>query len=85
MAVQVDPINPVLKAPGTESLKPRYDELLSNFAFKFNLRHYTTVQATLEEDHSNFVVAMNTVGRCRLTLSKPELKARLISALETKM
>jgi TPR repeat protein len=25
------------------------------------------------------------VGRCRLTASKPELKARLVSALETKM
>jgi hypothetical protein len=25
------------------------------------------------------------VGRCRLTVSKPELKARLVSALETKM
>jgi len=24
------------------------------------------------------------VGRCRLTVSKPELKARLVSALETK-
>jgi hypothetical protein len=25
------------------------------------------------------------VGRCRLTVSKPEFKARLVSALETKM
>jgi hypothetical protein len=25
------------------------------------------------------------VGRCRLTVSKPELKARLVSALETKI
>jgi hypothetical protein len=25
------------------------------------------------------------VGRCRLTVSKPELKARLFSALETEM
>jgi len=25
------------------------------------------------------------VGRCRLTVSKPDLKARLVSALETKM
>jgi hypothetical protein len=25
------------------------------------------------------------VGRCRLTLSKPALKARLVSALEAKM
>jgi len=26
-----------------------------------------------------------TVGRCRLIVSQPELKARLVSALETKM
>jgi hypothetical protein len=29
-----------LKAPGTERLKPKYDNLLSRFAFKFNLRRY---------------------------------------------
>jgi urea transporter len=27
----------------------------------------------------------STVGRCRLTVSKPKLKARLVSALETKL
>jgi hypothetical protein len=31
-----------LKAPGTKRLKLDYDEPLSNFAFKFNLRCYTT-------------------------------------------
>jgi len=40
MAVQVDPMKAVLKAPGTERLKLKYDELLSSFAFKFNLRRY---------------------------------------------
>jgi len=69
--VQVDPIKPTLKAPGIERLKLKHEELLSNFGFKFNLRRYTTVM----------------VGRCRLPVSKPELKARLVSAsaLETKM
>ena len=38
MAVQVDPIKPVLKAPGTILLKLRCDGPLSNVAFKFNLR-----------------------------------------------
>jgi hypothetical protein len=38
--VQVDPIKPTLKAPGTTRLKVKYDERLSNFAFKFNLRRY---------------------------------------------
>jgi len=40
--VQVDPIKAVLKAPGTMRLKLKYDKQLSNVAFKFNLRRYTT-------------------------------------------
>jgi hypothetical protein len=39
-AVQVDPIKPTLKATGTERLKLKYEELLSNVGFKFNLRRY---------------------------------------------
>ena len=31
--VQVDPIRPTLKAPGTKRLEFEYDELLSSFAF----------------------------------------------------
>jgi hypothetical protein len=38
--VQVDPMDPVFKAPGTKRLKLKYNELLSKFAFKFNLRRY---------------------------------------------
>jgi hypothetical protein len=38
--VQVDPIKHTLKATGTERLKLECDELLSSFAFEFNLRHY---------------------------------------------
>jgi hypothetical protein len=40
-AVQVDPIRSTLKAPGPKHLKLKCDILLSNFAFKFNLRRYT--------------------------------------------
>jgi hypothetical protein len=57
-------------------LKLKRDEPLSKFAFKFNLRHYIG-------EAKNWMSM--TVGRCRLTVSKPELKARLVSALETKM
>jgi hypothetical protein len=39
--VQVDPIKPKSKAPVSKSLKLKCDELLSNVAFKFNLRRYT--------------------------------------------
>jgi hypothetical protein len=33
-------MTPALKAPGIERLKLKYDDPLSNFAFKFNLRRY---------------------------------------------
>ena len=39
-AVQVDPMNPTLKALETKPLKLKYEELLSKFAFKINLRRY---------------------------------------------
>ena len=39
--VQVDPIKPALKAPGTERWKLKYDEPPSKFAFKINLRRYS--------------------------------------------
>jgi hypothetical protein len=38
--VQVDPIKPKLKPPGTKRLNVKYDILLSSSAFKFNLRRY---------------------------------------------
>ena len=41
--VQVVPIELTLKAPGAEPSKPKSDELLSNFAFNFNLRRYNRV------------------------------------------
>jgi hypothetical protein len=41
MAVQVDPIKPTLKAPGTNRLILKYDKLISIFAFNFKLRRYT--------------------------------------------
>ena len=38
--MQVDPIKLTLKAPGTQHLKVKCDERLSNFAYNFNLRRY---------------------------------------------
>jgi hypothetical protein len=40
-AVQVDPVKPTLKPPGTKHLKLKSDKPLSKFAFNFNLRRYT--------------------------------------------
>ena len=39
--VQVNPIKPTLTAPGTNRLKLKYVEPLSNVAFEFNLRRYS--------------------------------------------
>ena len=41
--MQVDPINPTLKAAGSILSKLRYVGPVSNFAFKFNLRRYNLV------------------------------------------
>ena len=50
-AVQVDPIKPTLKAPGTKLLKLQYDKPLSTFAFKFNLRRYTLEMLHFSQYH----------------------------------
>jgi len=46
-AVQVHPIDPTLKPPGTKPLKLKRDEVVSNFAFDFNLRPYGKVESLL--------------------------------------
>jgi hypothetical protein len=61
-----------LKAPGIKLLKLKDDKPLLNFAFKFNLRRYTSVLATLHPSEiRRLFTAM--VGRCRLTVSTPVL------------
>ena len=39
--MQLGPINPTVKAPGSKRLKLTHEEPLSKFAFKFSLRRYT--------------------------------------------
>jgi hypothetical protein len=46
-------------------LKPNYDEPLSNFAFKFNMRRHIKGGAL------GLAVGPSKVGRCKLTLSNP--------------
>jgi hypothetical protein len=43
-AVQVDPIKPMLKPPGTEPLKLECDGLVSSYALNFKLRRYDMVR-----------------------------------------
>ena len=40
--MQVEPIKPTLKVPGIKLLNLKSDKPLSNVAFKFNMRRYTT-------------------------------------------
>jgi len=47
--VQVDPIKPTLKAPGTWRLKLKHCQLHSSCAFNFNLRRFTKVTTKKEK------------------------------------
>jgi hypothetical protein len=65
-----------LKRPGTKRLKLEYEELLSNFGFKFWLRRYNleeqfVMQLSWHAPYSGWLRDYIQVGRCRLTLSNP--------------
>jgi len=80
-------------------LKLKCDEPLSNCAFNFNSRRHHTgenCERITAGDMPWFPIApgampllectvsvLAEVGRCRLTVSKPVLKACMVSALET--
>ena len=74
-AVHVAPIKPTLKLPGTKRcLNLKYDELLSSFAFNFNLRRYieyASVLANVLHFSAEQVLEMTQVGLCSLTLLTP--------------
>ena len=63
--MQVDPMKPKLKPPGTKRLKLKCAMLLSTSAFRFNLRHYSeaALRGELAAEQSR-----TKVRRCRLTL-----------------
>ena len=62
-AVQVDPIKPTLKAPGTKLLKLKCDKPLSNFAFKINLRRYTMGPVSMHGPFDEWVNKYAQMGR----------------------
>ena len=64
--MQVDPIKPALKAPGTKRLELQYDVPLSEFAFKFNLRLFDK-DKLIVSTFLTFSILLK-VGRCKLTL-----------------
>ena len=68
--MQVDPIKPQLKPPGTKRLKLKCDILLSTFAFRF-LRRYTKDKKEAGYDIKDKRLVLTMVGWCRLTPSNP--------------
>ena len=76
--MQADPIRPMLKAPGTEHLKLKFDVLLSNCGLKFDLRQYIMGDFTSQPfgpTHYDFagysqgfdqLADLIKAGRCRL-------------------
>ena len=68
-AVQVDPMKPQLKLPGTKRLKLECDVLLSTSAFKFNVRRYTTKAAKEAAKEAAAEPLLPKVRRRRLTLT----------------
>jgi hypothetical protein len=83
----------MFKLPKIKRLKLKKYEMFSSFAFKFNLRRYMK-GVDVEEDGKQSVLPkwkrgafslLFEVARCRLPVSKLELKPRLVSAPETKM
>ena len=55
--MQVDPFRPTLKALGAKRLKQKYDELLSRFAFNFNLRRYNEMSHMLNDGTERYLEA----------------------------
>jgi hypothetical protein len=55
---KLKPIEPRDESAWSQRLKPNFDEPLSNVAFSFNVRRYTTVDAAKR--------VLREVGRCRL-------------------
>ena len=60
--MQVDPIKPTLKAPGTKRLKLKYDNLPSKIAFNFDLLRFSKEALATSE-----LMDLAKVRRYRLT------------------
>ena len=73
-AVQVDPIKSMLTALGTKRLKLKFGELLSSFAFKFNLRRYSTCPACRPPSWCG-TRTWSCCGRCRCWGRAPPCRA----------
>ena len=67
--MQVNPIKPTLKTPGTKRLKLENDDLLSSFAFKFNLRRYTMGQTAVPAAEAQVIFATTPVFNAAISVA----------------
>jgi hypothetical protein len=87
-----------LKPPGFKRLRLKHGKRLSSFAFKFNLCHYSQGDINIDmsdydertalhlaASNGNLKMVKHLVRRCRLPVSKSELKAPMVSALEARI
>ena len=63
--MQVEPMKPVLKAPGSKRLKLKHDWPLSKFAFNFNSRRYSEAERFTSNLDKYLISSMSKVRRCR--------------------
>ena len=74
--MQVDPIKPTFKAPGSKLLKLKCDVLLSNCAFKFNLSRCNQIRKTFIRACQRAVMIMHEpkVGFTLIAHTVPSLR-----------
>ena len=69
--MQVDPIKPTLKPPGTKLLKLKHEKLVSSFGNNFHLRRYIVVIRALVQqnprEHTHIV--MRLIRRLEMLLA----------------
>jgi len=66
-AVQVAPIKPTSKTPGTIRLKLKYDQMPSSFAFNFHLRRYIVAFLASHPDKAAEFTTDGAGARVRLS------------------
>jgi len=81
--VQVEPMKPKLKAPGSKRakrLKLKFDNLPSSFAFRFNLRRYSEV---VEESARlrSAATAPGAMSAQRASLPAAAMRAEILTAI----
>ena len=79
-AMQVDPVNPTLKAPGTKCLKLKCDKLLSNVAFNFTCAAKAGQLAEPHQCHDQQVLQRGRGAHRGEAVQVASLKTRVESA-----